>query len=50
VCLLPFYRRQMNMMADQRVKELYYTPFEQEQFLIRSAHGNRFLEDQRLIL
>ena len=53
VCLVPFYRRQMNMMADQRVKELYYTPFEQEQFLIHSAHsahGNRFQHDDRLIL
>jgi len=53
VCLVPFYHRQMNTMADQRVKELYYTLFEQEQFLIHpahSAHGNRFQKDDRLIL
>jgi len=50
VCLLPLYRRQMNQMADQRVKQLYYTPFEQEQFLIHAAHGQRFEADSRRIL
>jgi len=50
VCLLPLYRRQMNLMADQRVKQLYYTPFEQEQFLLHAARGSRFEAESRRIL
>jgi len=38
VCLMPVYRRQMNTIADQRVKELYYTPYNRENFLSDTAH------------
>jgi hypothetical protein len=38
VCLVPAYRRQMNMLADERVKELYYTPYDRSHFLSDTAH------------
>jgi len=53
VCLMQLYQCQMNLMADQRVKQLYYTPFEQEQFLLHAArmtHGSRFETDSWRIL
>jgi len=36
-CLMPVYRRQMNARADERVRELYYTPYNQDGFLQESA-------------
>jgi len=32
------YRRQMNMLADERVNELYYTPYDCSHFLSDTAH------------
>lgn len=37
VCLLPMYRRQMNQIADDRVKFLYNSPFGVEEHIAR--HG-----------
>jgi len=40
ICLMPAYRRHMNMLADERVKQLYYTPYDREQFLIHAARAD----------
>jgi hypothetical protein len=37
ICLMPAYRRHMNMLADERVKTLYYTPYDRDQFLAHEA-------------
>jgi len=38
VCLVPAYRHQMNMLAYERVNELYYTPYDRSHFLSDTAH------------